>query len=137
VQPSAHGAVGVGEVRHLRRVGAAHHSGEPREDIAPCVGRGVNSPPWAPLSTVARRGGPHPPKSLSSPQGGMEVVHLGALPVQERADHLVVEPKVRPALYRAQSDSHVPSTKRARRISPATRSLHQIKTKININYKIK
>jgi hypothetical protein len=34
-QPSARGAVGVGEVRHLWRAGTAHHSGEHHEeDIA-------------------------------------------------------------------------------------------------------
>jgi hypothetical protein len=101
-QPSAHGVVGVSEVRHLWRVGTTHHSGEPREDIiAPRVRVGGwvgQQPPWAPLSTVARRGGPHLPKSPPSPPGGMEVVRLGAPSVQERADQLVVEPKV-PCLW--------------------------------------
>jgi hypothetical protein len=84
----------------------AHHSGEPHEDIvAPRVG-GFNSPPWAPLSTVARIGGPSPPKSPPSPPGEIEAVYLGALPVQERADQLVVEAKARSALRRAQSDPH-------------------------------
>jgi hypothetical protein len=71
VQPSGRGAARVGEVRHLWCVGTAHHSGEPREDIVvPHVGRGGQQPPWTPLSTVARRGGPHPPKSLPSPPRG-------------------------------------------------------------------
>jgi hypothetical protein len=71
-QPSACGVMGVGEVRHLWHVQTAHQSGEPREDIiAPRVGGGgVQQPPWAPLSMVARRGGPHPPKSPPSPPRG-------------------------------------------------------------------
>jgi hypothetical protein len=36
----------------------------------------------------------------------MEAVRLGAPPVQERANQLVVEPKVRPTLRRAQSGLH-------------------------------
>jgi hypothetical protein len=57
-QPSARGAVGVVEVRHLWHAGTTHHSGEPREDVvAPRVGGGSTAP-WAPLSTVARKGGP-------------------------------------------------------------------------------
>jgi hypothetical protein len=104
-QPSARGAVGVGEVRHLWRVGTTHHSGEPREDIVtPCI-RGSIAP-WAPLSTVARRGGPRPPKSPPSPPREMEIVRLGAPPVQECAYHLVVEPKARSALFQAQSGPH-------------------------------
>jgi hypothetical protein len=56
-------------------------------------GEGGQQPPWAPLSTVARRGGPHPPKSMSSPPGEMKAARLEAPPVQERADQLVIEPK--------------------------------------------
>jgi hypothetical protein len=49
-KPSVRGAVGLGEVRHLWRVGTTHHSGEPREDIVvPRVrGGGVNSPMGSP-----------------------------------------------------------------------------------------
>jgi hypothetical protein len=81
-----------GEVRHLWRAGTAHHSSEPREeDVAPRLGG--SRAPWAPLSTVARRGGPRPPKSLPSPPGKVEVVRLGAPPVQECTDQLVVKAK--------------------------------------------
>jgi hypothetical protein len=55
---------------------------------------------------VARRRGPRPPKSPPSPQGEMEAVRLGASPVQERTDQLVVEAKARPALRRVQSGPH-------------------------------
>jgi hypothetical protein len=98
------GAVGVGEVMHLWRT-EIHHSGKPREeDVAPRL-RG-QQPPWAPLSTVARRGGPRPPKSPPSPPGEVEAMRLGASLIQERADQLVVEAKARPALRRTQSGPH-------------------------------
>jgi hypothetical protein len=87
-QPSACGAMGVGEVRHLWRVGTAHHSGEPCEDSScHASGGGVQQPPWAPLSTVSQRGGPRPPKSPPSPpKGNGSCVSRGAT-VQERTDN--------------------------------------------------
>jgi hypothetical protein len=65
--------------------------------------------------------------------GEMEAVCLGPSPVQERADHVVVEPKARSALRRAQSvPLRSPSTKRVRGNSPAARSMHHKMKKILI-----
>jgi hypothetical protein len=81
-------------------------SGEPsEEDVAPWL-RGGQRHPWAPLSIVAQRGGPRPPKSPPSPPGEVEAVHLGAPPVQECADQLVVEAKAQLVLRRAHSGPH-------------------------------
>jgi hypothetical protein len=69
-------------------------------------GEGGHQPPWAPLSTVARRGGPRPPKSPPSPPGKVEAMRLETPPVQEHPDQLVVEAKAQPALRRGQSGPH-------------------------------
>jgi hypothetical protein len=126
--------VGVGEVRHLCRAGTTHYSGEPREEDVATRLEGGSAAPMGSPEPVAQRGQPLPPKSPPSPLGEVEAVRLGAPPVQERADQLVVEAKARPALCRSKTARmRSPSTKRARGRSPAACSLHQ-KMKININY---
>jgi hypothetical protein len=69
-QPSTHGVVGVGEVRHLWRVGMAHHSGEPREDIvAPRVEGGSTAPMGSPEHGSLKRRATSSKVTAISPQG--------------------------------------------------------------------
>jgi hypothetical protein len=68
-QPTARGAVGVGEVRHLWRAGTAHNSGEPREeDVAPRLG-GSTAPMGSPEHGSLKRRATSSKVTAISPQG--------------------------------------------------------------------
>jgi hypothetical protein len=100
-------------------------------------GGGGSAAPMGSLSTVARRGGPRPPKSQPSPpRGSGSCVSQGATgpgarrPTGSRSQSVTCAPPV------AKRPAWGPPQPSARGRSHVARSLHH-KTKINISYKFK